>query len=294
MSSGARPVSHRVRRLYRRVVWLFIGLTAAAGIVLGVVVGIDRAFSSTRQSWPRSWPPKPCVVRGIDARCGTFTVPENRAKPTGRTIGLRVVVLPAALKPVRKDAVTYLAGGPGDAATEQAVDQGWQSSALKLKRDILLVDQRGAGARLRGRRRPTGSRRQPLRPRAALPRQPHRDLPAHRAPVGDWRMRRPDRHGLRRTRHHKGPGHHTLLRRSRGATVPAYRLRQAAELRAPGLGGVSSRCRRRAMGVVLGVSRVAGRQAGYRGRRGRCRRGAGRSGSRCGRRRSPVRVGWRS
>ena len=145
MSSGARPVSHRVRRLFRRVVGLFIGLTAAAGIVLGVVVGIDRALSSTRESRPQSWPPKPCVVQGIDARCGTFTVPENRAKPTGRTIGLRVVVFPAALKPVRKDAVTYLAGGPGDAATEQAVDQGWQSSALKLDRDILLVDQRGTG-----------------------------------------------------------------------------------------------------------------------------------------------------
>jgi len=34
------------------------------------------------------------VVQGIDARCGTFVVPENRAKPNGRTIGLKVVVLP--------------------------------------------------------------------------------------------------------------------------------------------------------------------------------------------------------
>ena len=85
------------------------------------------------------------MVQGIDARCGTFIVPENRAKPNGRTIGLHVVVLPASSKPVRKDAVTYLAGGPGDAATEQAVDQGWQSSALNLYRDILLVDQRGTG-----------------------------------------------------------------------------------------------------------------------------------------------------
>ena len=70
------------------------------------------------------------MVQGIDARCGTFVVPENRAKPNGRTIGLHVVVLPAFSKPARTDAVTYLAGGPGDAATEQAVDQGWQSSAL--------------------------------------------------------------------------------------------------------------------------------------------------------------------
>ena len=56
-----------------------------------------------------------------------------------------MIVLPASSKPVRKDAVTYLAGGPGDAATEQAFDQGWQSSALNLYRDILLVDQRGTG-----------------------------------------------------------------------------------------------------------------------------------------------------
>ena len=85
------------------------------------------------------------MVQGIDARCGTFVVPENRAKPNGRTIGLHVVVLPAFSKPARKDAVTYLAGGPGDAATEQAVDQGQQLSALNMYRDILLVDQRGTG-----------------------------------------------------------------------------------------------------------------------------------------------------
>ena len=85
------------------------------------------------------------MVQGIDARCGTFVVPENRAKPNGRTIGLHVVVLPAFSKPARKDAVTYLAGGPGDAATEQAADRSWQLSALNMYRDILLVDQRGTG-----------------------------------------------------------------------------------------------------------------------------------------------------
>ena len=100
---------------------------------------------SLRSEARLSWPPKPCVVQGIDARCGTFVVPENRAKPDGRTIGLHVVVLPAFSKPARKEAVTYLAGGPGDAATEQALSQGWQSSALRTYRDILLVDQRGTG-----------------------------------------------------------------------------------------------------------------------------------------------------
>ena len=85
------------------------------------------------------------MVQGIDARCGTFVVPENRAEPNGRTIGLHVVVLPAFSKPARKDAVTYLAGGPGEAATDEAADLSQQLSALHLYRDILLVDQRGTG-----------------------------------------------------------------------------------------------------------------------------------------------------
>ena len=143
MSTGAHPAPHRVHRRRRWVVWSLVGLVAAAGIGVGVVVGVDRAFFSGEAQW--SWPPEPCVVQGIDARCGTFVVPENRAKPNGRTIGLHVVVLPAFSKPARKDAVTYLAGGPGDAATEQAADRSQQLSALNVYRDILLVDQRGTG-----------------------------------------------------------------------------------------------------------------------------------------------------
>ncbi len=88
---------------------------------------------------------KPCVVQGIEARCGTFVVRENGAKPNGRTIGLRVVVLAATSKPVAKDAVLYLAGGPGvGAASEYAwLQQTWP--AVNAHHDILLVDQRGTG-----------------------------------------------------------------------------------------------------------------------------------------------------
>jgi pimeloyl-ACP methyl ester carboxylesterase len=142
MSTGAHPVPHRVHWLVRWGVWLVVGLVAAA-IGVGVAVGIDRAFFSGQARW--SWPPEPCVVDGVDARCGTFDVPENRAKPDGRTIGLNVVVLPAFSTPAREDAVTYLAGGPGEAATEKAADLSRQLGALNLYRDILLVDQRGTG-----------------------------------------------------------------------------------------------------------------------------------------------------
>ena len=131
--------SHRTRRPRRWVVWSAVGALAVAG----AAVGVDRAFLSGASRW--SWPPEPCVVQGVDARCGTFVVPENRAEPGGRTIGLEVVVLPAFAEPARADAVAYLAGGPGQAATGLAAALSEQLSALNLFRDILLVDQRGTG-----------------------------------------------------------------------------------------------------------------------------------------------------
>jgi pimeloyl-ACP methyl ester carboxylesterase len=124
---------------HRWVLWSVVVLAAAAGIG----VGVDRAFLAGPASY--SWPPEPCKVQGLDARCGTFRVPEDRMKPTGRTIGLHVVVLPALLKPARADAVAYLEGGPGGAATDSASIRSQQLTLLNTSRDILLVDQRGTG-----------------------------------------------------------------------------------------------------------------------------------------------------
>jgi pimeloyl-ACP methyl ester carboxylesterase len=121
---------------------MVIGLVVAPVAAVGIAVAVDRAFFSGHAQY--SWPPEPCVVQGVDARCGTFVVPEDRETPNGRTIGLNVVVLPAFSKPARPDAVTYLAGGPGEAATEFAASLS-QQLALNMNRDILLVDQRGTG-----------------------------------------------------------------------------------------------------------------------------------------------------
>jgi pimeloyl-ACP methyl ester carboxylesterase len=139
MSTVVRRASHRVHWPRQWVVWSLVGLVAAAGIG----VGIDRAFFSGYARY--SWPPEPCVVDGIDARCGTFVVPENRAQPNGHTIGLHVVVLPAFSRRARSDAVAYLAGGPGSAATDSAADRAEQLTLLNTYHDILLVDQRGTG-----------------------------------------------------------------------------------------------------------------------------------------------------
>src|SRR5436190_11469586 len=94
---------------------------------------------------PAKLPLRPCVVQGIPTRCGRLVVPEDRTKLTGRSIGLRVVVVPAQVKPARPDAFTYLAGGPGSAATTltSAVIGIWPG--VHRHHDILLVDQRGTG-----------------------------------------------------------------------------------------------------------------------------------------------------
>ena len=87
----------------------------------------------------------PCDVPGVKvARCGTYEVWENREAKSGRRIALNVVVLPATGSRER-DAVTFLAGGPGDNATRHAAEVAGMLAGVREHRDILLVDQRGTG-----------------------------------------------------------------------------------------------------------------------------------------------------
>lgn len=139
MSADPRPSSTGSHRRRRWIVGLLVGLVAAVGIG----VGVHQVLSSGSARYP--WPPEACVVQGIEARCGTFDVPLDRAAPDGPTIGLRVVVLPATLEPNREVAAAYLAGGPGIAATTLTADIAEQLVALRMDRDIVLVDQRGTG-----------------------------------------------------------------------------------------------------------------------------------------------------
>ena len=96
---------------------------------------------------PRAVPLTPCTLTGgIAARCGSYTVPENRAKlDGGRTISLRVAVLPARDGGSKPDPLVYLAGGPGGSAVAGAAGTLSVFSALNASRDIVLVDQRGTG-----------------------------------------------------------------------------------------------------------------------------------------------------
>jgi pimeloyl-ACP methyl ester carboxylesterase len=90
---------------------------------------------------------KPCTVGGgVAARCGTYTVPEDRAAPEGRSIRLRIAVIPARAPDPEPDPLVYITGGPGSSAIADAA--GFASSVfadVNATRDVVLVDQRGTG-----------------------------------------------------------------------------------------------------------------------------------------------------
>ncbi|MGZ4389691.1 MAG: alpha/beta fold hydrolase [Gaiellaceae bacterium] len=86
-----------------------------------------------------------CYHGGASGLCGKLVVPENRAKPGGRTIALQVMVLKAMGTAHRADPIFHLVGGPGGAATESASIWPTAFADLNWNRDVVLVDQRGTG-----------------------------------------------------------------------------------------------------------------------------------------------------
>jgi len=93
---------------------------------------------------------EPCTVgeAKLAAICGTYTVYEDRAAQSGRTIALKFIVIRAAH--ASRGVIAWNPGGPGASATAAAPDiaAGETSSellALHDRYDILLLDNRGTG-----------------------------------------------------------------------------------------------------------------------------------------------------
>ncbi|HEX8171844.1 MAG TPA: alpha/beta hydrolase [Thermoanaerobaculia bacterium] len=87
----------------------------------------------------------PCHVANIEeeVRCGVLPVPENRERPTGRMLPLKIVVLPAHSAQPAREPVFFLTGGPGNAATNNAPQL--VEFQERQTHDIVLVDARGTG-----------------------------------------------------------------------------------------------------------------------------------------------------
>ena len=90
---------------------------------------------------------EPCHLPHFPERveCGTLQVPEDRAKPAGRSITIHFARLKASAKPAAPDPLLVLAGGPGQAAMDYGPLLASAFREARKRRDILLVDQRGTG-----------------------------------------------------------------------------------------------------------------------------------------------------
>ena len=169
---------------------------------------------------PAKLPLRPCVVQGIPTRCGRLVVPEDRTKPSGRSVGLRVVVVPAQVKPARPDAFAYLAGGPGQRGDDTDL-RGHRDLARRAPAPRHLVGRsarnrrvaRALVSRPRGADRDTGPAEEV--PRRLL-RQARRRSDAVRDRRGDGRPRG----GSRLPRLPDAGPVRDVLRRDRGAGLP--------------------------------------------------------------------------
>ncbi|HEY7642532.1 MAG TPA: alpha/beta hydrolase [Steroidobacteraceae bacterium] len=81
----------------------------------------------------------------VAARCGWYTVRENRDDPHSKELQLHVAVIPALrLKPAA-DPLFILSGGPGQAASDFYLSVAPAFARIRRDRDLVLVDQRGTG-----------------------------------------------------------------------------------------------------------------------------------------------------
>lgn len=86
-------------------------------------------------------PGVPVLDLGAGFECGYLTVPENRARPDGRTVRIAVARAKAVVARSGSVPLLYLAGGPGGTAIATAVLRvavGWNAD-----RDVIFIDQRG-------------------------------------------------------------------------------------------------------------------------------------------------------
>jgi pimeloyl-ACP methyl ester carboxylesterase len=117
-----------------------------AKIAIVVLALALQTSSAVRQSPPKTITLNDCEIQGLGkAKCGTLAVYENRATKKGRMISLNIVVLPATGEKREPDPLVYFAGGPGSAATEDALGFAPEFAKLREHRDLLFVDQRGTG-----------------------------------------------------------------------------------------------------------------------------------------------------
>jgi pimeloyl-ACP methyl ester carboxylesterase len=119
---------------------LLLALLLASPTVAQAAQGAEGTATVPRFE-PAPCPKLPGAEELAKASCGYLVVPENRSRPTGRTIRLMVAKYPARPPEKLADPVVYLAGGPGDIAPLEV--NGLIAADFIRDRDIVVMSQRG-------------------------------------------------------------------------------------------------------------------------------------------------------
>lgn len=119
---------------------------AAIGLLACVLAPLGCEQPASRPQ--RAVALEPCHLdgRSRQALCGVVEVREDPEDPSSRVIPLRVAVIEASERRPQPDPVWFLAGGPGQAATEAFPPMLGAFGQLGRDRDIVLVDIRGTGS----------------------------------------------------------------------------------------------------------------------------------------------------
>jgi pimeloyl-ACP methyl ester carboxylesterase len=125
----------------RKFVLIVLALATIATL-LAAFTNCDRATTSNAALGVTLMP---CHVEGVkeQLRCGVYNVFENRRTRTGRKLPLKIVLIPARQPHPSQGPVFYMAGGPGETATElTGLVMSWGDAD---EHDVVIVDERGTG-----------------------------------------------------------------------------------------------------------------------------------------------------
>ena len=127
-----------------------LGARTGGGTVPSDGLGFTASGVASASGSPPVFQVAPCppdiFPPSVRVDCGFVTVPENRARPTGRRITVAAAVMHAPAPHPKDDPIVFLDGGPSFGAISSfAVDDYFGGAAYTSDRDVILVDTRGTG-----------------------------------------------------------------------------------------------------------------------------------------------------
>ncbi|MGH3584369.1 MAG: hypothetical protein ACRDUB_22460, partial [Mycobacterium sp.] len=126
-------------------------LGAALGVIALLAAGCTEPPTPEPEPKTAAFESAPCPVpnlRGVPSldlgpefSCGFLVVPEDRARPDGRTIKIAVARARATSANPKPDPMLYVAGGPGGPGLP--LGNTLVAAGINRDRDVILIDQRG-------------------------------------------------------------------------------------------------------------------------------------------------------